>query len=507
MLQKISTGEIMQLMTHNSLRLYKAKGSKATLPRVIEYDKAAQGNSYSKGMVFVSRSKENLISGKGYVVTSYETLQEKEGKLSHWTPNTFRGGSYYNFKDRIIKGHTRDNLKQINVIGFDIDTKDVDLYSLFIGCEELGLPRPNLLLETPKGYQGFFLLETPFYIHRNKDYKALRVAERLAENMLAALKKYVPVDINCAPFGFYRIPNKDNIVYFNAEPANTKNLMEWSKEFEVKERKDRFYVIYPREDAAPQQTSSPWYKMLLRAQHITSGNYASSRNNTLFTLALANYQDGVPYEDMYDELDQFNSNLENPLPFREFKRIIKSAYSGHYNGVKRSYVDSLLELWTETKEGIQRKIGWYKFKKKREERERSHYEEWEDDILNYIHTNASPEAPFVEGSLRRFSEAVGIASSTLKEVLKRSKKLIKHTIGKGRGAVSKWTSRSMLLRNLLFNLNNQKQTKQLHFKHLLDQINDFPLLLVDSSNGALSRMHDFDLLYRMGKSPTVRDTS
>ena len=85
--------------------------------------------------------------------------------LSHWTPNTYRGGTYYNFKKRIIKGHTRDNLKQINVIGFDIDTKEVDLYALYLGCEELGLPRPNLLLETPRGFQVFFVLDTPFFIH------------------------------------------------------------------------------------------------------------------------------------------------------------------------------------------------------------------------------------------------------------------------------------------------------------------------------------------------------
>ena len=56
------------------------------------------------------------------------------------------------FKKRIIKGHTRENLKQINVIGFDIDTKEIDLYGLYLGCEELGLPRPNLLLETPRDF-------------------------------------------------------------------------------------------------------------------------------------------------------------------------------------------------------------------------------------------------------------------------------------------------------------------------------------------------------------------
>ena len=66
------------------------------------------------------------------------------------------------FKKRIIKGHTRDNLKQINVIGFDIDTKEIDLYALYLGCEELGLPRPNLLLETPRGFQFFLFWKRHF---------------------------------------------------------------------------------------------------------------------------------------------------------------------------------------------------------------------------------------------------------------------------------------------------------------------------------------------------------
>ena len=156
----------MQFMTHNSLLLYKKKGSRVSSHKVVAYEAKEKHNPYRKGVVFVSPSKADLVEGKGYVVTSYETLHEKRHTLSHWTPNTYRGGTYYNFKKRIIKGHTRDNLKQINVIGFDIDTKEVDLYALYLGCEELGLPRPNLLLETPRGFQVFFVLDTPFFIHK-----------------------------------------------------------------------------------------------------------------------------------------------------------------------------------------------------------------------------------------------------------------------------------------------------------------------------------------------------
>src|SRR5690606_19461038 len=106
-----------------------------------------------------------------------------------------------------------------------------------------------------------------------------------------------------------------------------------------------------------------------------------------------------PFEEAYDELDQFNSSLAKPLTKREFERTLKSAYSGKYKGVKRSYVEGLLELWTDGRAQFRGKEGWYKFKKNREERVRSHYEEWEEDILLYIDQHMSPETPFLEGSL------------------------------------------------------------------------------------------------------------
>ena len=354
----VSVVEIMQFMTHNSLLLYKKKGSRVSSDKVVAYETKGKKNPYRKGVVFVSPSKADLIEGKGYVVTSYETLHEKRNILSHWTPNTYRGGTYYNFKKRIIKGHTRNNLKQINVIGFDIDTKEVDLYALYLGCEELGLPRPNLLLETPRGFQVFFVLDTPFYIHNQNDYKSLRVAERLSDNVRKALSAYVPVDTNCVPFGFYRIPREDNVLDFYDEPANTRELISWSIQFENQERRNFLHVINNKNTSVMNPVSSEWYQALVCATDINRGHHSASRNNALMTLALANYASGRPIEDAYDELDQFNSNLANPLNKSQFERTVKSAYSGKYKGVKRSYVEGLLELWTDGQVRFQGREGW-----------------------------------------------------------------------------------------------------------------------------------------------------
>ena len=503
----VSVVEIMQFMTHNSLLLYKKKGSRVSSDKVVAYETKEKHNPYRKGVVFVSPSKADLVEGKGYVVTSYETLHEKRHTLSHWTPNTYRGGTYYNFKKRIIKGHTRDNLKQINVIGFDIDTKEVDLYALYLGCEELGLPRPNVLLETPRGFQVFYVLDTPFFIHKQNDYKSLRVAERLSDNIRKALSTYVPVDTNCAPFGFYRIPREDNVLDFYDEPANTRELLLWSKHFEDQEKRSSLHVIYGKTTSEVNYTSSEWYRALICATDIDRGHHSSSRNNALMTLALANYSSGLPIEAAYDELDQFNSNLANPLSKSEFERTLRSAYSGKYKGVKRSYVEGLLELWTNGQVQFRGREGWYKFKKPREERVRSHYDEWEADILNKINELTSPETPFLEGSLKMLAERFGMAVSTLKEVIKRSSKLIKHTIGRGRGAVTKLASRSMMFKSLLLSRKKYLEQTQLTFTELLPAAKPFPETLTFPSLQRELLTFEIDILYRSGASPPGRKSS
>ncbi|MCA1037478.1 primase C-terminal domain-containing protein [Bacillus infantis] len=470
----ISPVEIMQFMTHNSLHMYKQRGSREPIHRIQACKTEQEMNPLRKGAVFVSPSKAELAEGKGYIITSYEALRDKYRHLTHWTPNTYRGGTYYDFKKRIIKGHVRENLKQINVIGFDIDTKEVDLYALYLGCEEIGLPRPNLLVETPRGFQCFFVLESPFYIHKQKDYKSLRVAERLSDNIRKALLKYIPLDLNCTPFGFYRIPSEDNILDFYDQPANTVQLISWSKQFEEQEKGAFLQLVQNPNDKEGVYTQTDWYHALIHARDIQQGYHSASRNNAIMTLALANYASGRAYEEAYDELDEFNSRLSQPLLKREFERILKSAYSGKYKGVKRSYAENLLTLWTDGKAKFHGREGWYKFKKDREVRERSHYEEWEEDILTYIQKHLSPEKPFLEASLTTLAKTFGLAVSSLKEVIKRSKSIVKRTSGRGRGAITKISSRSMIFKYLLHLRRKQIQQAQLSFAELLPNPYHFP---------------------------------
>src|SRR5690606_10550144 len=107
-------------------------------------------------------------------------------------------------------------------------------------------------------------------------------------------------------------------------PADTNKLLIWSKEFEKKENRNIFRVVYKDNGSTYDQTLSTWYKSLINATGIEKGYHSSSRNNVLFTLAIANYSSGKSFEVAYDELDQFNSNLRAPLSKNEFERTIKS---------------------------------------------------------------------------------------------------------------------------------------------------------------------------------------
>ena len=196
--------------------------------------------------------------------------------------------------------------------------------------------------------------------------------------------------------------------------------------------------------------------------------------------------------------------MYHPLKKSEFERTLKSAYSGKYKGVKRSYVEGLLELWTDGQAQFKGREGWYKFKKPREERDRSHYKEWEEDILAYLETHTSPETPFLEASLGSLAKTFGMSVSTLKEVCKQSTKLKKYTIGRGRGAVTKLASRSMLFRTMLMLRKNQVRQAQLTFAELLPVPKPFIAALPFPTLETELLNYEVDILYQSRSSPPTR---
>lgn len=492
----VQPAAVISTIVHGSLDQYKRKKSAAPVSVQIQ---ARKEHKDRHGAVFVSRSKEDLSQGRGFVVTSEETLAQQCGELTHWTPNTFYYGTYKDTKKTYMQGHSMDNLKQVNVFGFDIDTKETDVYEIFSACASADLPFPNVILSTPNGYQGFFILEKPFYIRQDNNKKAFKVAMRVSENIRQALKKYVPVDVNCSHFGFYRLPNPANIVYYNEAPVTSESFVQWSTVFEQKQEKPAFKLIQGGKKQG-NQTDSAWYRDIVQSPVIRGEKGQIGRNNAIFTLALANYGDGIPLEEAYDVLDQFNSNLYSPLSKNDFERVIRSAYSGNYQGASKTHIEELLAYYGQEGTTYDSSFqGWYKFKKERKDRVRSHYDEWEQDIIAIVEADTSPAQPFLESSLRKLAERFSIPLSTLKEVLKQSKKLFKITKGKGRAAVTFLTSRSQLFLYFL-HLKKEKQW----------QTNKLPIIektlpvCIEEYSALQTMIEEFHALFRSDTGHPIR---
>ncbi|PEY46588.1 primase C-terminal domain-containing protein, partial [Bacillus cereus] len=71
----------------------------------------------------------------------------------------------------------------------------------------------------------------------------------------------------------------------------------------------------------------------------------AGRNNAIFTLSLACYQSKISIKETLDMMDQFNSNLDQPLDHVEVRGIVMSAYSGKYQAAHKDYIDRLLQTY------------------------------------------------------------------------------------------------------------------------------------------------------------------
>lgn len=148
---------------------------------------------------------------KGYVITSLESLTEDMDALSHWSPNVFNYLTYTDDQRRYIKGHEEKNLQQINTFVVDIDSKRQSYTEILSAAVEHSIGAPTMVLETPKGYQVYFVLETPLFISNKNDFRGLKVAKRISENIKLSLAKVLHgVDVSCNDFGFFRIPKREH---------------------------------------------------------------------------------------------------------------------------------------------------------------------------------------------------------------------------------------------------------------------------------------------------------
>lgn len=170
------------------------------------------------------------------------------------------------------------------------------------------------------------------------------------------------------------------------------------------------------------------------------------RNNLLFTLALTCLQEGRAEQDAFDFIDEMNARLRSPLKGNEIRTIVASAYSGRYSGPAKEYIEALLNLHGSKQVDVKlNSNGWYKHKKDRVDRERSHLAEWEQDFVAFIEENG----PFVSMTQKELCEALNMPKSTLNKLVKESKIVMKKAIGKGRSAVTMWTTATAFIKSAI----------------------------------------------------------
>ena len=465
--ESIKLVQVFDAILHEGLTQYKKKNSNAALPLQI---KAANEDKRSKkGAVFVVRSKADFQTNgvKGYIVTSKETLVEDAPGLTHFTPNVYRQYGYTDEKRRMIHGFEERNLLQINTFVVDIDTTKHTVQDILLACMDQSIGLPTLIIASERGYQVYFVLEKPLFISNKNDFRGLTVAKRISDNLKRSLKE-VDADLFCNDFGFFRLPKESNIVF--SQLQNTYSIAEfinWSMRQDDDIKRPLFVV--PTKLTKTSVVESEWFQALIQAVDVKGEKGQIGRNNAVFTLALVCFSEGWDKARTFDFIDEYNYRLRYPLHAAELRSILNSAYSGKYKGASKEYIEALLELHVHNGQSIQVYTAqqvWHKFKKERQDRTRSHYNEWEEDLINYITAEHNPSEPFIWRTQKEVCEAVGIPQSTLNQVLKTSTKLVKTVTGKGRYAKTGWTTVNLFIKYAV----NLVQTAKANYRKQLIQV-------------------------------------
>lgn len=319
---------VVETVLHDGLLKYKFKNSK------IRSITTKPGKS--KGAIFAYRSKKSMIGGRGVVLTSEEAIHENQDTFTHWTPNVYRYGTYADENRSYTKGHSENNLRQINTffIDFDIHTakETISASDILTTAIDLGF-MPTLIIKSDKGYQAYFVLETPVYVTSKSEFKSVKAAKIISQNIREYFGKSLPVDLTCNHFGIARIPRTDNVEFF--DPNYRYSFKEWQDwSFKQTDNKGftRSSLTVLSGTEGKKQVDEPWFNLLLHETKFSGEKGLIGRNNVMFTLSLAYFSSGYSIETCEYNMFEFNNRLDQPLEEKEVIKLVRSAYSENYQG-------------------------------------------------------------------------------------------------------------------------------------------------------------------------------
>ena len=304
---------VVETVLHDGLLKYKFKNSK------IRSITTKPGKS--KGAIFAYRSKKSMIGGRGVVLTSEEAIHENQDTFTHWTPNVYRYGTYADENRSYTKGHSENNLRQINTffIDFDIHTakETISASDILTTAIDLGF-MPTLIIKSDKGYQAYFVLETPVYVTSKSEFKSVKAAKIISQNIREYFGKSLPVDLTCNHFGIARIPRTDNVEFF--DPNYRYSFKEWQDwSFKQTDNKGftRSSLTVLSGTEGKKQVDEPWFNLLLHETKFSGEKGLIGRNNVMFTLSLAYFSSGYSIETCEYNMFEFNNRLDQPLEEKE----------------------------------------------------------------------------------------------------------------------------------------------------------------------------------------------
>ncbi|WP_271554323.1 primase C-terminal domain-containing protein [Enterococcus mundtii] len=452
----------------SGIRTYKYRNSTI---KPIQYE-----NTSRNGAIFAYRTKQLMNAGRGMVITSEEAILENENKLTHWTPNVYRYGTYADENRSVVKGHSENNLSQINTFVVDIDTKVNHEGEIVLAClDQIGY-MPTMILESDHGYQVYFVLSSPAYVTKKSNFKVVEVAKRISTTIRKQLANQLPgIDAGCNHFGIARFPNRNNVVFY--EEAYQYAFSEWlnwsmktASSQKTEAEREAKIVVFP-EKKEYRQVDEPWFDLLLRKADIIGGEGRLGRNNVIFTLALAYFSSGYALETCEYNMFEFNERLIEPLTEGEVRKIVMSAYSGMYQAAQRDFILELCQQWVSSevqeKELFIQRRGWWKFKKTREQRKYSHKHEWKQDLIDYLGKKGDQVKPYIMLSKKELSEELSMPSRSLDRVLEELKQENKvfYRIKRGRNGGIVLASVKALLANIIV---SKDEAKEAYVKAICD---------------------------------------
>lgn len=313
-----------------------------------------------------------MIGGRGVVLTSEEAIHENKDTFTHWTSNVYRYGTYADENRSYTKGHSENNLRQINTffIDFDIHTakETISASDILTTAIDLGF-MPTMIIKSDKGYQVYFVLETPVYVTSKSEFKSVKAAKIISPNIREYFGKSLPVDLTSNHFGIARIPRTDNVEFF--DPNYRYSFKEWQDwSFKQTDNKGftRSSLTVLSGTKGKKQVDEPWFNLLLHETKFLGEKGLVGRNSVMFTLSLAYFSSGYSIETCEYNMFEFNNRLDQPLEEKEVMKIVRSAYSENYQGANREYITILCKAWVSsdlTSKDLFVRQGWFKFKKKK----------------------------------------------------------------------------------------------------------------------------------------------